>query len=225
MYIGKQAGKSDVNSLQSKLLMLSKVRIFWEGHKIWKNLPLKILWRSQNIWTLPHKIKRRCSISTAILLGHSIPTWGMDKSGYWGKHNWQYKRMEYLVHIRISTISYYSVQSVQSVTKSSNSAITRRKLRRAIPINCLSGGWAMFSIHARNSSLQIDPLTLTVFDHFASFFFANCFQSWVAWAEKERELTVFEAFAHYSFCCCFFCIASPCTVEVTQYRGAEKKYF
>ena len=32
------------------------------------------------------------------------------------------------------------------------------------------GGWAMFSIHARNSSLQIDPLTLTVFDHFASFF-------------------------------------------------------
>ena len=42
MYIGKQAGKSDVNSLQSKLLMLSKVRIFWEGHKIWKNLPLKI---------------------------------------------------------------------------------------------------------------------------------------------------------------------------------------
>ena len=87
MYIGKQAGKSDVNSLQSKLLMLSKVRIFWEGHKIWKNLLLKILWRSQNIWTLPHKIKRRCSISTAILLGHSIPTWGMDKSGYWGKHN------------------------------------------------------------------------------------------------------------------------------------------
>ena len=83
----------------------------------------------------------------------------------------------------------------------------------------------MFSIHARNSSLQIDPLTLTVFDHFASFFFANCFQSWVAWAEKERELTVFEAFAHYSFCCFFFCIASPCTVEVTQYRGAGKKCF
>ena len=83
----------------------------------------------------------------------------------------------------------------------------------------------MFSIHARNSSLQIDPLTLTVFDHFASFFFANCFQSWVAWAEKERELTVFEAFAHYSFCCYFFCIASPCTVEVTQYRGAGKKIF
>ena len=75
--------------------------------------------------------------------------------------------MECLVPIRISTISDYSVQSV---TKSSNSAITRRKLRRAIPINCLSGGWAMFSIHARNSSLQIDPLTLTVFDHFASFF-------------------------------------------------------
>ena len=34
-----------------------KVRIFWEGHKIWKkNLPLKILWPSQNIRTL-HIIK------------------------------------------------------------------------------------------------------------------------------------------------------------------------
>ena len=79
----------------------------------------------------------------------------------------------------------------------------------------------MFSIHAQNSSLQIDPLTLTVFDHFARFFFANCFQSWVAWAEKERELTVFEAFAHYSFCCCFFLYC------VTQYpiQGHRKEVF
>ena len=72
----------------------------------------------------------------------------------------------------------------------------------------------MFSIHARNSSLQIDPLTLTVFDHFARFFFANCFQSWVAWAEKERELTVFEAFAHYSFCCCFFVLRHPVLLKL-----------
>ena len=34
----------------------------------------------------------------------------------------------------------------------------------------------MFSIHARNSSLQIDPLTLTVFDHFASFFLPTVFK-------------------------------------------------
>ena len=222
MYIGKQAGKSDVNSLQSKLLMLSKVRIFWEGHKVWKNLPLKILWRSQNIWTLPHKIKRRCSISTAILLGHLIPTWGMDKSGYWGKHNWQYKRMEYLVPIRISTISDYSVQSV---TKSSNSAITRRKLRRAIPINCLSGGWAMFSIHARNSSLQIDPLTLTVFDHFASFFLPTVFKVGLLGRRKNVSLQYLRHLLIILSAAVFFCIASPCTFEVTQYRGAEKKYF
>ena len=26
------------------IVLISKVRIFWEGHRIWKNLPLKI-WR------------------------------------------------------------------------------------------------------------------------------------------------------------------------------------
>ena len=34
----------------------------------------------------------------------------------------------------------------------------------------------MFSIHARNSFLQIDPLTLTVFDHFARFFLPTVFK-------------------------------------------------
>ena len=219
MYIGKQAGKSDVNSLQSKLLMLSKVRIFWEGHKIWKNLPLKILWRSQNIWTLPHKIKRRCSISTAILLGHSIPTWGMDKSGYWGKHNWQYKRMEYLVPIRISTISDYSVQSV---TKSSNSAITRRKLRRAIPINCLSGGWAMFSIHARNSSLQIDPLTLTVFDHFASFFLPTVFKVGLLGRRKNVSLQYLRHLLIILSAAVFFVLRHPVLLKLPNTEAPKR---
>ena len=52
-------------------LFISKVHIFWEGHKILRNLPLtfdpmycsqklgedfaKFLWPSQNIWTLPAK--------------------------------------------------------------------------------------------------------------------------------------------------------------------------
>lgn len=63
----------------------------------------------------------------------------------------------------------------------------------------------MFSIHARNSFLQIDLLTLTAFDHFARFFFCQLFSKLRCLGrEKKRkrghELTVFEAFAHYSFC-------------------------
>ena len=49
----------------AEILVDIKVQIFWEGHKVWKNLPLKIwhywvasnckwkiLWPSQNIWTV-----------------------------------------------------------------------------------------------------------------------------------------------------------------------------
>ena len=75
----------------------------------------------------------------------------------------------------------------------------------------------MFSIHARNSFLQIDPLTLTVFDHFARFFCQlfsklSCLdlggdseRASKRASELASKLTVFEAFAHYSFCC--FCMS------------------
>jgi hypothetical protein len=61
---------SILNSLDQRSQYISKVHIFWEGHKILRNLPLtfdcstyviqskvrgrfrNILWPSQNIWTL-----------------------------------------------------------------------------------------------------------------------------------------------------------------------------
>ena len=46
----------------------------------------------------------------------------------------------------------------------------------------------MFSIHARNSSLQIDPLTLTVFDHFASFFLPTVFKVGLLGRRKNVSL-------------------------------------
>ena len=31
-----------LKSFQNPIILIDKVRIFWEGHKIWKNLPHKI---------------------------------------------------------------------------------------------------------------------------------------------------------------------------------------
>ena len=65
--------KNMTNTIQWSALFTVKVRMFWEGHKIWKNLPLKIwrysitsnfkwkiffliMWPSQNIRTLRLKL-------------------------------------------------------------------------------------------------------------------------------------------------------------------------
>ena len=78
------------------VVFVVKVHIFWEGHKIWRNLPLtfdcmycsqklvedfaKFLWLSQNIWTLTTAIIQFWPyVQEFQLRGHSITTctrWG-----------------------------------------------------------------------------------------------------------------------------------------------------